>query len=102
MEGEFCPLAKMSAHCDKAEKANPNSDIVGNIESDCVECCGFLSAIFDKTRKHEQSKVAVTPKTITLGFSLVVRVDKSVEPVASHSHVSDRQRTFLKNRTLRI
>jgi len=102
IEAEFCPLAKISVHCDKAEKANPNSALVENIESDCVDCCGFLSAIFDKTRKHEQAKIAVAPKTISLGFSLAVRADNSIELVASHSHVSDRQRTFLKNRTLRI
>ena len=102
IEAEFCPLAKISAHCDKAEKANLNFALVENIESDWVECCGFLSTIFDKTRKHEQTQTAARPRTITLGFSRAVRVDKSIKIIPSRSHISDRQRTFLKNRTLRI
>jgi len=53
--GEFCPLAKAKSHCDKSK--NDDSAIVleqsGNVTFDC---CGFLPAVFDKTRKVEKNQ----------------------------------------------
>ena len=61
VELEHCPMAKMSSHCDKAKQQNLNAEFIERTTPACVECCAFLPAIFDKTRKVEPSQEPILP-----------------------------------------
>ena len=54
-ETEFCPLAKAKSHCDKTDKAKTGEPTLANVLTSNLDCCGFLPAVFDKTRKIEKA-----------------------------------------------
>lgn len=103
-EKEFCPLTKVSEHCDKAEKKNAPSGIARANGERGFDCCGFLPAIFDKSRKIEpaQKQLATVAKhaapkfkppqtgTYTPGFS------------SHHTQVLGENNFFVKHCVLRI
>lgn len=73
-EAEFCPLAKAKSHCDKANKAQTDAPTFSNDSGLKVDCCGFLPAVFDKTRKIEKapqivgvSRVKIDPPRFSSG-----------------------------------
>ena len=51
-DGDSCPMAKMSSHCDKMKQQNADSAVFEAPPVNCLNC-GFLPVVFDKTRKIE-------------------------------------------------
>lgn len=104
MAAESCPLAKMSAHCDKATKANTNAAVIELISENTAECCGFLPAVFDKARKLERvtEQLAITPESVKVKV-FVAPIQKIFSAIpAIRSHVADRHGTFIRNCVFRI
>jgi hypothetical protein len=104
-KSEFCPLAaKGQSHCDKGAVKN-DSPVVSKItQSQTLDCCGFLPAVFDKTRKIEKNQQTTQPadkiKVDLPGFSYV---ENSFETVADyHSPFLAQKKIFLKNCIFRI
>jgi hypothetical protein len=100
---EFCPLEKMSAHCDRAE--NKDSQVVTNqTDEQGVDCCAFLPVFFDKTRTIETSQPASTaaPATVVEKPSPILPQANFVPTISYRSTILLRNNTFLKNRTFRI
>jgi hypothetical protein len=102
-DAEFCPLAKMSAHCDKGRKADPfRPRISTGLES--ADCCAFLPAIFDKTRKVEQvqKQIAAAPAVLAApGFRLATKV--TAPTFTSFSpRIEAHQKLFIQNCAFRI
>jgi len=100
---DFCPLAKAShGHCSKA--TNNSSELVSTPSSQAFDCCAFIPAIFDKTRKIEQH-VKSTPLAMQ-----AVAVRAEFRPAARLlqirsgyiSYQPSRDRVFLKNSVFRI
>jgi hypothetical protein len=100
-EAEFCPLAKMSGHCDKTESGAPVIEAVADAS---VECCAFLPVVFDKARKIEQTQThaAITPTPAATKFHFPRPAIKTQPAVAFHARVPDRHATYLINRNFRI
>lgn len=104
-ETESCPLAK-TQHCSKQSKAETavSDSISIKSEQQTVECCRFLPAIFDKTRKVEKTqKVEARLASVRISqpkFS-VVKQEFSVKRNLC-SFVPDRVDTHLKNCVFRI
>ncbi|MEJ7623835.1 MAG: hypothetical protein WKF34_07560 [Pyrinomonadaceae bacterium] len=103
-EADSCPLAKMSAHCDKIEKANTAPVLVAGIPSDQVDCCGFLTAVFDKNRKLErdQKQTAPTSQLVAVQFDPPKTLDHTPRLAAVYSHVSYQKDLSIKNCVFRI
>lgn len=70
VDSDHCPMAKMSSNCDKAKQQNSKADFVESTVPACVDCCAFLPAVFDKTRKVEpaQEQMAPTAKVAAILF----------------------------------
>lgn len=98
-EPEFCPLAKKSAHCDKAKPADGVPSVTKPVTETPVDCCGFLSAVFDKSRKVEKSqKVALLAQEPVEPHQIrVPAADDSPLPAAYHPRLPNLQRTFIQN-----
>ena len=98
-----CPMAKMSAHCDKAKKHTADSHVVTRPTADCIEC-GFLPVVFDKSRKVDQvqKQAAPTAERIAVRFDPLVFVDVKPEPVASYRWAPSFDRVFIRNCVFRI
>ncbi|MEO8572904.1 MAG: hypothetical protein ABI481_02960 [Pyrinomonadaceae bacterium] len=59
---EHCPRTKpASGHCNKTGNANTASQLVSNSGPQALSCCGFMPAVFDKTRKVEREVHASQP-----------------------------------------
>jgi len=103
-EADSCPLAKMSAHCDKTEKTNAASVLVAGTQSDRVDCCGFLPAVFDKNRKLErdQKQSAPTPQVVAVQFDPPKIFDYTPRLAAIYLRVSYQKDLSLKNCVFRI
>ena len=100
---EFCPLAKMSGHCDKAD-LNSDSSVVENTSAQHFDCCAFLPVVFDKARKVDtvQKQVAITSEPIRPRYVDQTTHFSTVSFVAINSRVADRHDSYLKNRVFRI
>jgi hypothetical protein len=62
---EYCPLAKSSAaagHCNKSRNTK-NSQLASHSSSQALDCCGFMPAVFDKTRKVEREIHTAQPSS---------------------------------------
>src|SRR4051812_44507554 len=71
-ETKSCPLAKQAHHCDTANQQNEVSDTVSRAQGVCVDCCGFLPAVFDKARKVDQPQPSITaPERVLVAARLV-------------------------------
>jgi len=56
---EICPLAKGKSHCDKANATNESPLVSRESDDQKLDCCGFLPAVFDKSRKVEKNQKTV-------------------------------------------
>jgi len=103
---EFCPLAKAKSHCDKSrnEKSDDSAISLKQSENEKYDCCGFLSAVFDKARKIEK-----TPQTATIADKVKVHRPQ-FSPVANsfeiagiyHAPIYNQEKIFIKNCVFRI
>jgi hypothetical protein len=104
-DSEFCPLAaKGQSHCDKAKAKNDSPVFSKVTESPALDCCGFLPAVFDKTRKIENIQQATQPvdkiKVDLPRFSLI---ENSFETAADYrSPFLAQKKIFIKNCIFRI
>lgn len=104
-ESEFCPLAaKGRSHCDRAKKDSglPSfSKESGNLKMDC---CGFLPAVFDKTRKIEKiEQVAQPADKIKVDLPKFSFTKNEFRVVADYNPpVSKWEKIFIKNCVFRI
>ena len=99
-----CPLAKMSAHCDKGEKDKASQVIASQTAEQGMECCAFIPVLFDKTRTVEsgQQPSAAAP-ALVVEVPRLVSIQANFAPASSYrSTALLRNNTFLKNRTFRI
>jgi len=104
MEADSCPLAKMSAHCDKANKAEGSEVVANQTDQQAIECCGFIAIFFDKTRMVEsnQQPSAAAPAFV-IAQPRLISGPTAFPPAKSYrSTALLRNNTFLKNRTFRI
>jgi len=100
---EFCPMAKISAHCDKAKQgASVNVSI--STEEPSVDCCGFLPAIFDKARKLErtQKQTASAPVTLVVSHLQVPIAENKAVSDAFLPFIADHQKLFIHNCVFRV
>jgi hypothetical protein len=98
---DSCPLMKMGAHCDKVD--NDKADEVTTPTNAGVDCCGFIPTFFEKTRTNNGTAVAtVAPQLEIERPRLVVQRTNFAPPTRYASIVTQRDDTFLKNRTFRI
>ena len=55
-EMDSCPLLKLGAHCDKADKEKDSEKVTRQNNETRVDCCGFIPAFFDKTRTIDNNQ----------------------------------------------
>jgi hypothetical protein len=102
-KGEFCPLAKAKSHCDKA-KTDDSVVLLKQSENENYDCCGFLSAVFDKARKIESnSQTAIITDKVRVERPQFSPVADSFEIAAIYFAPSYSQgKVFIKNCVFRI
>jgi len=100
---DTCPMAKMSAHCDKAKKQNADSFIVEPTPADCIEC-GYLPVVFDKNRTvgRDQKQAARIEKAIVVQIRQPETEDLTAMPRSVYTRVSFTKKSFIKNCVFRI
>jgi len=103
-EAESCPLKKTS-HCDKKSTGETVSQYASlETENETVNCCRFMSQVFDKARKLETNQqpaeVAAVVKMLLPKFSFLKTNSQSL--TAYQSVIRNRGSTYLENRVLRI
>jgi len=103
-ETKSCPLAKQAHHCDTANDQNKSSDTVSRAQGVCVDCCGFLPAVFDKARKVDQPQPPVTaPERVVVATRLLTpRPLRSTTEFTYSTRLSDKSRTFISTQVFRI
>lgn len=101
---DSCPLMRLGAHCDKAERER-NAEKVSTKQSDSgIDCCAFIPAFFDKTRTVDTNLQVVAAPTNSIALEPTV-VAVFPRPAAQTSYLTvirPKNYTFLKNRTFRI
>ena len=53
---EICPLAKAGNHCDKTKSKSNSPTFSSESDNQNFDCCAFLPALFEKTRKLEKTQ----------------------------------------------
>ncbi|HEY0428179.1 MAG TPA: hypothetical protein VGC76_10390 [Pyrinomonadaceae bacterium] len=102
---DFCPLAaKGKSHCNKAKSETIAPNFSKLSESSNLDCCGFLPAVFDKTRKIEKNRQIALPAAkikVDLPKFSFVKIDFEVS-AAYCSTVLNQNKIFIKNCIFRI
>ena len=101
---ESCPLAKMSHHCDKAGSKSESPHSVDMPPVNCFNGCGFMPAVFDKSRKVEEgrSQLAVSDSPVVIAAVIPEGwVHKAAAPWQYRVFVPP-ERIFIRNCTFRI
>lgn len=102
---EFCPLAvKGQSHCDKMKK-DGGAPTFSSVSSDPrLDCCGFLPAVFDKTRKIEQSEqIAHSAAKMKVDLQKFSFVENDVQIAANYrSPLLKHHKIYIKNCIFRI
>lgn len=101
---ETCPLVKLGAHCDKAEKEKDSEKVEKQSTEPGMDCCAFIPVLFEKTRTRDGNhQVAVVAPPTTVVIPRLVPVQTNFAPAYAYfSPVLIKNDTFLKNRTFRI
>jgi len=101
MEPEFCPLRKMSKHCDRMKESD--APTVGTTSTESFKCCGFLPIVFDKVRKIERSEsFAVANAPAVVQTDLTYSTVRTYQKVFHVPRIESRQGTYLRNCNFRI
>ena len=97
-------MTSMANHCEMARQkaaAQPltGSTAVQNIETGRIDCCGFLTVVFDKIRKVEKEAqyVAAVPGPLTFKFNPPVINSVSEPPPAANDRIIVPEKIFIKN-----
>jgi hypothetical protein len=101
---DSCPLVRMGAHCDKADKERDSEKVEKQSNETGVDCCAFIPIFFDKNRTSDSNRqVAASAPITTMITPRLVKVATNFSPTLTHSSaVLYKNNTFLKNRTFRI
>ncbi len=97
-------MVGMPADCPMQSAQESDADLAQSTGKDCVDCCGFLTAVLDKERKYEtgQSQIAI-PENIAVEIPTVQSVVSYRETVFRRTpYLPDKQHTFLRNCVFRI
>lgn len=102
-DAKNCPLAAVSAHCDKG-KTVKTSDTVQQTIPESIDCCSFFPLIFDKDRKIERTEqpVLVWAQPAARRVDISAIAAPSWAGRSSRSYTPDRRYTFVKNCMFRI
>jgi hypothetical protein len=101
---DSCPLVKLGAHCDKAEKAKQSEIITSPGSDQGMDCCSFIPAFFDKTRTNDSSQQVAVAAPIAIpapSVTVITRYNYAF-PHAYQSPPIPKNDTFLKNHSFRI
>jgi hypothetical protein len=100
---DYCPLAKVAkGHCDHTDKKG-NSTQFSQSSSQAFDCCSFIPAVFDKTRKVERHKQPASVGEKTLPLRLRIRPERHSWPKTVHaSYRLAPDHIFIKHHALRI
>jgi hypothetical protein len=101
---EFCPLGKGKSHCDKAKAENDSPLVSRESGSYSFDCCGFLPAVFDKSRKIEKNQKTVYPVAkikVDLPKFAFAENDSAVS-ISYQPPVFHQNKIFIKNCVFRI
>ena len=104
-DADFCPLAaKGKSHCNKAQAANDLPTFSNESENQKFDCCGFLPAIFDKTRKIEKHQHVAQPAAkIKVDLPKFSPVENNFVTVAEYRPpITKQHKIFIKNCIFRI
>ena len=104
MSAESCPLAKISAHCDKEKNADGSESVTKQRNQNTVDCCAFMAAFFDRTRTVEIHKqlLAAAP-SLGLESPRPIAGPANFAPATWYRSVTlPKNDTFLKNLAFRI
>ena len=101
---ESCPLVKLGAHCDKADKGKDSEKITKQTNETGIDCCAFIPVFFDKTRTSDSNQqVAIAAPTTSVVKPRLTAIQTNFAPAFQYfSTVLSKNNTFLKNRTFRI
>lgn len=101
---KFCPLSKKSEHCNKGAEKGVSTEISEGTGHDGLGCCGYLPAVFDKTRKLERSiEIAAVPVFISIAAPALRQAKLSFPVVAAYSPpVLYQEKVFIINCVFRI
>ena len=101
---DSCPLVRLGAHCDKADKEKESDKVTKQSNESGMDCCAFIPTFFDKTRTSDSNlQVAIAaPKTTVVRPRLVAVQTNFASAYPYLSAVLLKNNTFLKNRTFRI
>ena len=101
---ESCPLVKLGAHCDKADKEKDSEKVEKQSTEPGMDCCAFIPVLFEKTRTRDSNQqIAIVAPTTVVVKPRLVAVQINFAPAYPYlSTVLIKSDTFLKNRTFRI
>src|SRR5258708_34175015 len=72
-----CPLMKLGAHCDKAQKDKDSEKIEKQSNDQGTDCCAFIPTLFDKTRTRDGNhQIAVLAPTTAVVKPRLVTIRK--------------------------
>ncbi|HEX8637580.1 MAG TPA: hypothetical protein VF692_05925 [Pyrinomonadaceae bacterium] len=102
-EAEFCPLAKAKSHCDKTNKAKTGEPSFSNNSGLKINCCGFLPAVFDKTRKIEKAPQIVDVNQVKIDAPSFSSVERNFAVTEFYRPPEfDQKKIFITNCVFRI
>ncbi len=102
---EFCPLAaKGQSHCDKAKGTSAAPVVSKQTGDQNLDCCGFLPAVFDKTRKIEKTEQTAPPVAkIKVDAPRFLPVENNFEAATNYrAAILNQNKIFIKNCVFRI
>ncbi len=101
---DSCPLVRLGAHCDKADKEKYSEKVEKQSSEQATDCCAFIPTFFDKTRTgYSNQQVALAASTTPAIKPRIAGVISNFTPAYQYlSTVLPKNNTFLKNRTFRI
>lgn len=102
-DGDSCPMAKMSSHCDKMKGQNANADVFEAPPVNCLNC-GYLPVVFDKTRKIEpvQKQPAPAAERLAIKFDPPVLVKIMPKTTVAYERIESRNKVFVTHCEFRI
>lgn len=102
---EFCPLAaKGQSHCNKGKIKSDLPAVSKHSGNQFLDCCGFLPAVFDKTRKIEKNQqIALPAAKIKVDLPKFSFAENNFQIAADyHLPVLRQEKIFIKNCIFRI
>lgn len=99
-----CPLMRMGAHCDKADKDKEADSVLPQTSEDGLDCCAFIPTLLDKSRNIHAVQQMIAPTTVPVLAPEPAIIERTnFRPPTFHtSALLTRNNTFLITRNFRI